>query len=194
MSTPPGEGKPTEPTGHALYLEERKLLIDAARESARTFDKAALAFGSAAFGASVALLKDVVPRPSADSLSWLRISWLCFSLGILVIMLSFLFSHRACLFEIERAYDAVTEPESAQAKQNRWADATHICNGLCVALLFAGIVLWGHFAIINLKHPENTAMSETVKKGYVPPQPARPQPSQQPSQPPQQQPKPKQGK
>jgi hypothetical protein len=39
---------------NAQYMEERKGLIDAARESARTFDQAVLAFGSAVFGASIA--------------------------------------------------------------------------------------------------------------------------------------------
>lgn len=46
-----------------VYLEERKLLIDAARESARTFDKAILTFAAAAFGFSVALLKEAARIP-----------------------------------------------------------------------------------------------------------------------------------
>lgn len=38
---------------HELYLEERKQLVDAARESSRTFDKAVLTFGAAVFGGSL---------------------------------------------------------------------------------------------------------------------------------------------
>ena len=64
---------------YALYLEERKQLIDAARESARSFDKAVLAFGSVVFGFSIAFVKDIAPTPVPDTLKWLGISWLLFS-------------------------------------------------------------------------------------------------------------------
>jgi len=37
---------------HQQFIEERKALVDAAREGSRTFDQAVLAFGSAVFGAS----------------------------------------------------------------------------------------------------------------------------------------------
>jgi hypothetical protein len=84
---------------HQLYLDERKQLVDAARESSRTFDKAVLTFGAAVFGASIAFLKDIAPHPAPDTLKWLGAAWLFFSLGLLSILLSFLFSHRACLFE-----------------------------------------------------------------------------------------------
>ena len=80
---------------HAQYMEERKGLIDAARESARTFDQAILAFGSAVFGASIAFLKDVAPKPQVYTLKWLGISWGLFSIGLLGALLSFLFSHKA---------------------------------------------------------------------------------------------------
>ena len=85
-----------------VYLEERKLLIDAARESARTFDKAILTFAAAAFGFSVALLKEAAPHPAQWTLVWLGLSWTAFTVGLLAIMLSFLFSHRACTWSIER--------------------------------------------------------------------------------------------
>lgn len=48
------------PEEYAAHMEERKTLIEAARESAKTFDQAVLAFGSAIFGASIAFLKDAL--------------------------------------------------------------------------------------------------------------------------------------
>jgi len=60
------------------HLEERAQLIDAARESARTFDKAVLTFGSVVFGFSIAFLKDVAPHPAPDTLRWLGIAWALF--------------------------------------------------------------------------------------------------------------------
>jgi hypothetical protein len=73
---------------HAQYMEERKGLIDAARESARTFDQAVLAFGSAVFGASIAFLKDVAPKAPTLYVEMAGISWGLFSIGLLGALLS----------------------------------------------------------------------------------------------------------
>jgi len=165
---------------YRLYLEERKLLIDAARESARTFDKAVLTFGSVAFGFSIAFIKDIAPRPVPYSLKWLGASWLSFSVGLLAILLSFLFSHRACMFEIESGGKALTSSE--RPLKNPWSSATNWCNGLCVALLFFGLLLWAVFAFANLRSGEasmNKVEIPMEKKGYVPPSPPVKVPQQQ---------------
>ena len=161
---------------HLQYLDERKQLIDAARESARTFDKAVLAFGSAVFGFSIAFLKDIAPHPDRTTLWWLGTSWLLFSLGLLAILLSFLFSHRACLFEIEGATEALSDG-GYQAKKNPWSLATDWCNRLCVVFLFSGLVCWSTFALDNLRSGDimtvNKVQPPTEKRGYVPPPPAK---------------------
>jgi hypothetical protein len=172
---------------HEVYLDERKQLIDAARESARTFDKAVLTFGSAVFGFSIAFLKDIAPNPAPDTLKWLGASWLLFSLGLLAILMSFLFSHRACLFEIEDASKALTI-SGYQHKWNPWSIITTWCNLLCVVLLFLGLLCWSVFAFDNLSRgdmPVNKVQTPTEKKGYVPP--SRPAPAPQQQQAPQQQ-------
>ena len=164
-----------------MFLEERKLLIDAARESARTFDQAVLAFGSAVFGFSIAFLKDVVSVPAPWTLKWLGISWFAFSFGLLAILLSFLFSHRACLHEIQVGEDALGKPDHKRAK-NRWAIATNWCNVLSLSFLFLGILAWSTFAFDNLslggvpmKRPPDQNQHDSGKAGYVPPSaPARP--------------------
>jgi hypothetical protein len=160
------------------YLDERKLLIDAARESARTFDQAVLAFGSAIFAASIAFLKDVAPHPQLCSLKWLGVAWLLFSFGLLGVMLSFLFSHKACMFEIEHGAKALGKPDYEPPK-NRSSTITTFCNYFCVALLFLGLVSWSGFALENVAKGENTLSNpkvppqpEKVEKGYTPPPPA----------------------
>jgi hypothetical protein len=90
--------------GRDVHLEERAQLIDAARESARTFDKAVLTFGAALFGFSVAFLKDVAPHPAPGTLCWLGGAWTLFSMGLLTILLSFLFSQQACQFDISESF------------------------------------------------------------------------------------------
>jgi len=176
---------------HSEYIEERKLLIDAARESARTFDQAVLAFGSAIFGASIAFLKDVAPKPQHYSLKWLAASWTCFSIGLLGVMLSFLFSHRACMFEIETGWKQLQDPAFKPPK-NLWSSITYVCNYLCVSLLFLGLMSWSVFACENLSTGESTLgkpnvpQTDSEKRGYVPPStpPRTPPPTVPPSSPP----------
>ncbi len=133
---------------HAQYMEERKGLIDAARESLRTFDQAVLAFGSAVFAASVAFLKDVAPNPLPFTLKWLGISWALFSVGLLAALLSFLFSHRACMFEIDEGAKALDR--SYNRSSNLWTTGTDVCNCLSVGLLFCGLLSWSLFGFENV--------------------------------------------
>jgi hypothetical protein len=84
------EGDDDNSTPAKRYLKEREGLIDAARESARTFDKAVLTFGAAVFGFSIAFLKDVALHPMRATLPWLGTAWGFFSFGLLFILLSFL--------------------------------------------------------------------------------------------------------
>lgn len=48
-----------------VYLEERKLLIDAEREGARTLDKAILTLAAGALALSITFLEKVVPVAQA---------------------------------------------------------------------------------------------------------------------------------
>jgi hypothetical protein len=172
---------------HELYIAERTQLIDAARESARTFDKAVLTFGSAVFGFSIAFLKDIAPKPAPGTLKWLLAAWCLFASGLLLILLSFLFSHRACNSQIDYLTRKLEEP--TYEKRNHWSLITDYCNYSCVALLFLGLLSWSIFAFDNLK--ESISMNnvppptrERVEKGYVPPAPPARVPQQQPAPPP----------
>ncbi len=44
---------------YKVYLEERKLLVDAVREGARSFDKTILALASGAFGLSLTFIRQM---------------------------------------------------------------------------------------------------------------------------------------
>jgi hypothetical protein len=172
---------------YRLYLAERGLLIDAARESARTFDKAVLAFGSAVFGFSIAFIKDIAPTPAHETLRWLGAAWFLFSFGLLAILLSFLFSHRACMFEITVGEKALASKEYKR-ERNPWSVVTNWCNGLCIASLFCGLLCWSVFAFDNLSRGDmamNKVQTPTEKKGYVPPaSPAKAPVQQTPTSPP----------
>ena len=194
----PDESLEQTTRNYAQYMAERDKLIDAARESSRTFDKAVLAFGSAVFGASVAFLKDVASKPQSYSLPWLCVSWGGFTLGLLAVILSFLFSHKTCIARIEESTEQLSNQES-KAKPDMWGTLTSWCNYLCVALLFVGVVAWVVFAIENLakpggamsENPQNPYLPDTVKKGYTPPRNPPPPPAQSIQAPPPQVPAPK---
>jgi hypothetical protein len=168
------------PDKYKLYLAERERLIDAGRESARTFDQAVLAFGSIVFGFSIAFLKDIAPKPAPETLKWLGTSWLLFSLGILAILLSFLFSHRACMFEIENS-EAALGNSSYEQKKNPWSIATNWCNVTCVVFLFLGLSFWSIFAFDNLSHGDAFAnkvvQAPAAKTNHVSPHPTARAPS-----------------
>lgn len=171
---------------HELYIAERTQLIDAARESARSFDKAVLTFGSAVFGFSIAFLKDIAPTPAPGTLKWLLAAWCLFASGLLLILLSFLFSHQACNSQIDLLTRKLEEP--SYEKRNLWSLLTAGCNYSCVTMLFVGLLLWSIFAFDNLGLKEKVSMNnvppptrEKVEKGYVPPAPPARVPQQQPA-------------
>jgi hypothetical protein len=173
---------------HAQFMEERDKLIDAAREGARTFDKAVLTFGSAVFGASIAFIKDVAPNPELSTLIWLGGAWFFFSLGLLAVILSFLFSQKACMFEIDvgaKELESRRTDNDYLRRNNHWSFINTTCNYLCVAFLFGGLVLWSVFAFKNLavgasmthNLPTNPSQPDTVKKSYTPQKAPPPPPS-----------------
>lgn len=173
------------PEEYAAHMEERKTLIEAARESAKTFDQAVLAFGSAVFGASIAFLKDVAPHPQTFTLKWLGGAWFLFTAGLLAALMSFIWSHKACMSEIDAASATLGKP-NVQRPPNRWSALTDKCNYVCVGLLFIGLSSWSVFAIENLSQGGNTVAQpsqnqppqpyEKVEKGYVPPKAPPPPP------------------
>jgi hypothetical protein len=131
-------------------MKERERLIDAGREAARTFDQAVLAFGSAIFAGSIAFLKDVAPKPQSYSLKWLGLSWALFTVGLLFVMLSFLFSHKACMFDIRAGAEALGKPADHERPKNHFSWVTAWCNYLCIGFLVFGMVSWSIFALENL--------------------------------------------
>ncbi|MEI9968265.1 MAG: hypothetical protein WDM87_06435 [Terracidiphilus sp.] len=97
------------------FMKHRKEIADSAEGASKTFDKAILTFGSAVFGASIAFLKDVAPKPPY-SLIWLSVSWGSFAMGLLLVVLSFLFSSRTSIARID---DLDEQYKNSQAKESK---------------------------------------------------------------------------
>lgn len=133
---------------YQAYLEERKLLIEALREGSRTFDKAILTVSSGAFGLTIAFMKEIAPEPFQNTLWLIATSWICFSISLIVILLSFLFSQIACREQIDIAYDSMLRN---MERQTKWGKITTLCNYISIVTLIAAIVFWGFFAFWNIR-------------------------------------------
>jgi hypothetical protein len=139
------EFKLTKEQRYQLFLEDRKMLVDAWREGSRTFDKAILTFSSGAFAVSIAFLKDVVPYPFPNTLCLLGWSWALFSAALIIILFSFIASQKACEAQIDITYDDLINNTK---RTNSWSTVTAVCNYssiivLGLAFLFAGcFVYW----------------------------------------------------
>ena len=75
------------------YLEERKLLVDAERESARSFDKSMLTLSSGALALSITFIRQIAPVPRFEP--YLYLAWSGFILALLCTLVSFLSSQTA---------------------------------------------------------------------------------------------------
>jgi hypothetical protein len=138
-----------EERDYQLYIEERKLLIDALRESSRTFDKAILTLTSGAFGFTIAFLKDIAPAPFQNTLCLLFVSWFFFSFSLVVILFSFLASQNACNEQIDISYDVLVLKKQ---RSTPWATVTSICNYVSIISLVIAIIFWGLFAFFNIHY------------------------------------------
>ncbi len=132
---------------YQLFIDERKLLIQAEQEGAKTFDKAILTFTSGAFGVSIAFLKDIVPHPFPNTFWLIGYSWALFSLSLLSILFSFLASQNACKKSIELAYEKIMNDKN---ETNTWSTVTLISNYCSLLLLALAFIFSGCFVYWNL--------------------------------------------
>ncbi len=130
-----------------LYIEERKILVDSLRESSRTFDKAILTLASGSFGFTIAFLKDIVPTPFENTKWLIHFSWGLFALSILLILISFLTSQKACLKQIENTFEIIINKKKDM--QNTWGNVTTILNYASIIVLITAYFIWGLFVFLN---------------------------------------------
>ncbi len=131
---------------YKLYLKERDSLIAMEVEGAKTYDKAILTFTSGAFGVSIAFLEKVVPKPFPNTLLWLGLSWLCFAASLIIIILSFLSSQRACRLQVRLTYETIMNNKTIK---NYWSVATYFCNYASLVLLMMAFAFSGLFIYWN---------------------------------------------
>lgn len=178
------------------YHAERKLLIDAEREGARSFDKAMLTLSAGALALSITFVRHVAPQPR---LVWvLVVSWVAFICSLLSILLSFLLSE-AGMRKQRKIIDADLMRQSKACSEPNWFFKAVVgTNWASMVLFVGGVILFAVFAGCNLPSKEKLMSDKgvnqpakdgqsSIEKGFPPPEaPAQQPPSeeQQPSAPP----------
>ena len=133
---------------YQVYLDERKQLIDAERNTAQQFDKAILTLASGALGLSITFIKQIAPHPKSQSIYFLIVAWVLFSFSILSTLISFLISQAACRRQREILDQDISEKE--HKINNNAADWTNRLNYLSIAFFILGIVFLIIFSAVNL--------------------------------------------
>lgn len=146
----PNESALDETQRYQLYIDERKMLIEAIKDSASSFDKAILTFGSGAFAISIAFLKDIAPNPHPNTLPLLGWSWLLFAASLVLILVAFVMSQKACNAQIDISYDELVK--RMERRKNGWGIATTILNYLSILVLALAFLLSGLFVYWNKIH------------------------------------------
>lgn len=139
---------------YKVYLEERKLLIDAEKESTRSLDKAILTLSAGALGLSLTFIRQIVPIIKEGTFFLLILAWGLFCVSILSTLFSFLTSQQA--FARQREILDTTYPEWKKCKpipsdqKNRPAKCTNVLNIAGIVSFMFGVVCLAIFTIVNL--------------------------------------------
>lgn len=169
-----------------IYLDERKLLIEAERESARSFDKTIITLSAGALGFSLTFIRQIAPNPQPDTL-WLLVgAWVSFALALLAILLSFLLSQSAIRRQRKIIDEEQESKKAAREQPNCWATVTNWLNWISMGLFVIGVVSLTFFSYNNFaSHVEEARMSNSaheseegvskqavrLQEGFVPPKP-----------------------
>lgn len=136
---------------YEVYLEERKLSIEAERGTAQQFDKAILTLAAGALALSITFINQIAPYPKPESIYFLIGAWSLFCLSMLSTLISFLTSQKAC----RNARDILDEifhndKQNNITKDNKAATWTNRLNYCSIALFIWGVILLIIFSAMNL--------------------------------------------
>jgi len=142
---------------YRVYLDERKLLIDAKREGARSFDKAILTLAAGALGLSLTFVKEIAPNMRLGTIPLLIGAWAGFCVSLLCTLVSFLTSQAACsrqLKILEAEYFGNRDSRSEKINLKNWPGMlTNWLNILSIITFIAGAVFLAVFSAVNMLPP-----------------------------------------
>lgn len=133
-----------------IYIEERKLLVEAQQVSSQHFDKYVLSLSTGFLSLSVAFIKDIFPIGTIIHKEILVTSWVLFSTSILLTLVSFLVSQLAYRRQLQITEDYyVREDKKALEAKNRWSTATMGLNFSSAIVFVAAVATTVFFVSVN---------------------------------------------
>lgn len=123
---------------YQIYLEERKQLIAAERETVQQFDKAILTLAAGALALSITFINQIAPNPKPYSVYFLIGAWILFCSSILSTLISFLTSQVACRKQRDILDDKLSSKENNES--NKAASWTNRLNYFSIAFFILGVV------------------------------------------------------
>ena len=138
------------------YLQERKTLLAAEQDYAKSFDRWLVTLAGGALGLSIAFLKDIA-GPKATDVAWLVAAWILFGLSVCASLVSMLISQHG-----HEAFRAVLDEQATrggekfwlcvrEAQRGRWEPTAITCLNVAAILAFViGVLSLAVFAALNL--------------------------------------------
>jgi len=129
------------------YLQERYSLISSKSGQVKLFDKTLILIATGALTLSIAFIRDIIPdiKPSTSGL--LKVSWACFSISLLFVLLAYLFSKFAYQKAITDLWDFIYKDIK---KINYWSILVDFLNVSSVIAIFIGVIYLVLFSARNL--------------------------------------------
>ncbi|MDA8215610.1 MAG: hypothetical protein M0Z64_10105 [Nitrospiraceae bacterium] len=133
---------------YQIYLDERKQLIEAERNTAQQFDKAILTLAAGALALSITFINQIAPNPKPHSVYFLIGAWILFCSSLLSTLISFLTSQVACRKQRDILDDKISNKENnTKNKAALWTDRL---NYFSIVSFIIGVIALIIFSIINL--------------------------------------------
>ena len=170
---------------YEIYLEERKVLVQAQKEESRQFDKAILTLAAGALAISITFINQIAPHPKPWTICFLAWGWVAFVTSLISTLISFLTSQKACRKQIAMLeYDFFDKKESESNKQkNNWAIWTSRLNIASIVTFVIGVIFLLIFSFSNIGSskeevvmPNGENKKQVEERGFVPPQAPRTEP------------------
>jgi hypothetical protein len=137
---------------YQVYLDERKSLNDAIKETSHQFDKAILTLAAGALALSLTFIKDIAPNPKTNTLILLFFAWGAFIISILSTLISFFTSQKACQRQIailEREFLEEHAQEQLSKMENPYTIYTIRLNIVSITFFIFGVLLLIIFSSLN---------------------------------------------
>ncbi len=177
---------------YRLFLEERKDLLQTAKDAAGQYAKAIMTLSAGGLALTVTFITRSVPGPVPGSVILLRFAWCFFGLSLISIVTSFFLSQHAFIRQVDLAQrqilesmrdEELTNPYKSWIQHLGLASLIFFCLGVLFTVLFSASTLQVRTAP-QPSRPNSKEVTMSERRSAAPEPPPQP-----PAQPPSEQPR-----